>query len=405
MMFSWFGSRAWEANCMYPWFPFESAVTLEGTSTLFPTYSLEEMIGERLAWGSKQLNEPCILELLKQAEKDSRDKSCVLSYSPALEEVPETSQYVWRIPQTVAKLFSNKLATREWLKSNALPTIEANVVDKKSGWPSQGGFAVMQALEGSCGTTTYIGPQNKLRKHFSDLSWKSAIVSPFRKGVVINAHVAIFPNGKIEIPWPSIQLVYFVKSNGLIRPVYAGNDYLAYTKDVDFELNSRIHSLLHRLGNAARRLNYKGMLGADLLCDIDAKNLHFLEVHARLQGSSGLLTCLENSLGQTPTIVRIFNALIGKSTSDKIIKDKSEVKRNDPFASQLILRKGTSELIGCILDGIIIDHPNASLKIKFLASIGRLLTKESICLKNKSEIFQKGTNAYNYKNISPITSG
>lgn len=399
MIFSWFGSRTWEANCLHPWFPFESAVTLEGTSSLFPTYSLEGVTGERLAWGSKQLNDPRLLELLRQGKKDMGDKSCILSYSPAIEEAPDTHQYAWRIPQRTATLFSNKLATRKWLKSIDLPTLETNVVDLKTSWPPLGGLAVLQALEGSCGTTTYIGPPKRLKKLFNELAWKSAIVSPFLNGVVINGHVAIYPNGKIEVPRPSIQLVYFVSSNGLVRPVYAGNDYLAYTNNVDFELKRRIHNLFYRLGKAAKRLGYKGILGADLLCDLSAKNLNFLEVHARLQGSSGLLTCIEEASGKIPTIVSIFNALMGKPSVDMVTRTQAGLYRNNQFASQLILRKGTSELIGCDMDGIVMDCPDSSLETQFLASVGRLLSEKSICFENKSEIFSKSNDSYNFNTL------
>ena len=310
MKIAWLGSRLWEAESLQPWLPLSFSMTLERTQNSIPGVSLESIMGERRLWGSECLSDPR-LQAVARASENMESFDYVISYAPRPSHGSWPPNPLWTTPPQLLHLWADKWRTRRWLSAHGLPVCPSVEV-RRGEWSLFSGLIVLQAPGGSCGTSTYMGAGDVLRQNFETSGWPRALVSPLLDGWVINGHIAVFPDKRVEVPWPSIQLVSAALHGECVQPCYAGNDFLAFQEMIPAVDRHHIKRLLRRLGELAAQEGYLGMLGADLLyCPAD-QSVVFLEVNARLQGSTGLLSKLEAHVGFIPTAVRTFYTMLGR---------------------------------------------------------------------------------------------
>ena len=305
------GNRIWEAECISPWFPVSFALTLEHSDSPIDGLSLEHLVGERRLWGSADLADFRLLEAAKKQHAKLSKCDWLLSYSPQSELQPGLPKPLWKISPSLKMLWGDKLRTRVWFEEVGLPTLPFLDVASLGEWPKNVSRMVLQEPGKSCGSGTYIGKPEALRRIFCSLGLKNALVSPFEEGVVINGHVGVFNTAHIEIPWPSIQLVEFAPERDYLLPLYAGNDFEAYQL-LPNAVRHEAEDILCRLGYNAAKMGYSGLLGVDILYSPEKGMLHLLEVNARMQGSTGLLVKIECAAGMTPTVVRLYHSMLGE---------------------------------------------------------------------------------------------
>ena len=310
--FIWIGSRTWEAECLYPWIKISFSITLEGSQSHIPGISLENILGKRQFWGSQDLFDCRLWKVMASIPDNKMKNGYFLSYIPLPFCKTWPFKPVWQAPTYLLRLWNDKILTRQWFVANGLPTYPFKKI-KHNDWPSYSDLLVLQARDGSCGMNTYIANLENLQSIFHASCWKEALITPFVNGWIINGHVLIFEDGRIEIPWPSLQLVTHFTGKGFIKPIYAGNDFLAFQELISKQERQYIRNLLQRLGELAVYQGFKGILGADLLYDPENKNIGFLEINPRLQGSTGILSRLELAAGIIPSPVRIFLSLLGQN--------------------------------------------------------------------------------------------
>lgn len=339
----WLGNRLWEAECLSPWIKIAFAITLEKSQGTIPGISLETILGKRQFWGSHNLFDSRLWSTVSALPKEERKTDYLLSYIPLPSHIAWPSKPLWTVSPCLFRLWNDKIQTRYWLAANGFPTYPFMKVSLRN-WPSCSDLIVLQAREGSCGINTYIGTLDSLRHIFLTSGWNQALATPYISGWVINGHVLIFDNGRIEVPWPSIQLVTLIPENGYIRPVYAGNDFLAFQELIPSREGHYIKHLLYKLGELAVQEGYTGILGADLLYDPESKTVGFLEINPRLQGSTGLLSQLELNVGIIPAPARIFLSLLGQKISPAHYPDQVPYGSGIPV-SQYLMRKQVSPKI------------------------------------------------------------
>lgn len=379
MRLAWFGSRTWEAECLQPWLPFSFSLTLERPQCEIPGVGLEEILGVRRPWGYGDLSDPRLQGAAQEAGVCMEDFDAVVSYAP---QPPRGSWFrnaLWTAPLPLLRVWADKAATRRWLADHRLPTFPSMAV-KRGEWPLFVGPMALQAPTGSCGTNTFLGDGDALRRRFETIGWPRAILSPLVDGWVINGHVAVFPHGVVEVPWPSIQLVAAFPEGACLRPLYGGNDFLAYQEMVPAADRRHVARLLYRLGELAARQGYLGVLGADLLYSPATRQVGFLEVNARLQGSTGLLTKLEEQAGLVPTAARAFYSMLGRKVAPVRHSDRLPEGEEAPV-SQYLLREGMSVETS---PGGPFDHRHGSPQNCLL---GRLAVRERI-LSTRSRLLQ-----------------
>lgn len=310
-IYAWMGNRIWEAQCISSWFPISFALTLEHSDSTIDGLSLEHLVGERRLWGSEDLTDPRLLQAAKSQQAKLSKCDWLLSYTPQSKLQPGLPKPLWKISTSLKMLWGDKLRTRFWFNEVGLPTLPFYEVSPLMEWPKIEGRMVLQELGKSCGSGTYIGTSEDLRRICCSLSLKNAMASPFQEGVVINGHVGVFNLEHIEIPWPSIQFVEFAAEQNHLLPLYAGNDFEAYQK-LPVKVRFNVWNLLYKLGMSAAKRGYRGLLGGDILYCPENGMIYLLEVNARMQGSTGLLAKMEYAAGMTPIVVRLFLHMLGK---------------------------------------------------------------------------------------------
>ena len=343
--FTWFGSRFWEAEHLLSWFKISFSITLEASSGVIPGISLENILRRRLLWGSQHLYNSKLWQNISTLPEDIVKNTYLLSYVPFPASRTSPLKPIWTIPPSLLHLWNDKIRTRKWLVANGFPTL--SFIDiRKGNWPSisKSTLMVLQARDGSCGTKTYIGKSSKLQEIFLQSGWISALLSPFIDGWIINGHILIYGNGLVEIPWPSIQYVIPILKNGYIRPIYAGNDFLAFQRLIPLKIRLYIRQILQQLGELVARKGYKGIMGADILYNPRDHSINILEINPRIQGSTGLLSLLELNAGFKPAIARMFLSLLGYKMSSVDYSDQIPCGQG-LFVSQYLLREGIQDKI------------------------------------------------------------
>lgn len=374
MALAWFGSRIWEGECLCPWLDISFAFTLEESKSPIPGISLEQIKGERQLWGSANLFDSALQEEATKAKVCLESYDSVLSYAPLPSNAQWPPNVLWTAPPSVLHLWEDKIHTREWFSAQELPNFPAEVVSQGE-WPSSSEPMVLQSPSGSCGTGTFMGDGNALRKIFAGSGWPRALVGPLIDCWIINGHIAVFPDGRVEVPWPSIQMVDAVPHEGCVRPFYAGNDFLSFQELVPIICRLHIKRLLFRLGELAAEQGYVGILGADLMYRPSDSQVGFLEVNARLQGSTGLLSKIEASQGYVPLAVRTFQAMLGHKIASVDYSGQLPKGPGSPV-SQYLLREGVMPLAEIQSDECVGNWHGKGFasKVHRFAVRGRMLT-------------------------------
>lgn len=372
MSLYWTGTRSWEAECLRPWLQFERGITLESTHSSFPCSSVEKEVGERKLWGSGDTKtlDPLISRLL--ASQSTRKTTLIASYSPAATASFLSESYLWTIPDHLLALWNDKTQSSRWMQSNRLPMVP--FIHFTGGqFPNEENLLVMQLLQGSCGTTTYIGERNALKIFHDSIKHPHVRLTPFIDGYIINGHIFIMPEGEISVAPPSLQLVSPTMLGKICQPLYAGNDFAAYKKNIPAGIRQVVGELLKKLGALAAREGYYGILGADLIFNPKDFSVYFLEINPRMQGSTGLLSLLETSKGKVPSAALFFRSLLN-SRPDALEHVDFQSQNNTPQTAQFLLRQGvkTNFSRNCHTAHLVDESP--SVMVEHCAVTHRYLT-------------------------------
>lgn len=314
MNFHWIGTRAREALSILPCFPIASGFILEDDRAPFPCRSVQRISGEKRTWGCDDLEHPLLTKLYSTYTRDYERP--VISYRPARPNDVHYDRAIWKIDSELDRIFSDKYHSRIWLSQKGLPVVPYTKISSGETRFSAWKISVLQALQGSGGRFTYMGKTDKLLHYFACCGpvsptgrWNEALLSPFITGPIINIHAAVLPDGFREIARPSIQRIALTEDKGLYRPFYAGNDFNAFWSTFSRIQAHRLHSLMDELAFHMAGVGYLGIFGADLVYSPRQDEFYFLEINARLQGSTCLLSRLEREQGQQPLALQTFRAM------------------------------------------------------------------------------------------------
>jgi len=153
---------------------------------------------------------------------------------------------------------------------------------------------VVQLPTGSGGTGTFfISEQRGHRSVQERLGVQQVIVSKYIAGLAPNINAVVLDDGVLP-SYPSIQLV------GVPECVpwesgYCGNDFSATRRLPDRAVRA-IYEQTRRIGRWMGEQGYQGMWGIDFV--VDGSRVYPVEVNARWQGSTRLLTDLQYLDGQ-----------------------------------------------------------------------------------------------------------
>jgi hypothetical protein len=272
------------------------------------------------------------------ASQPTSQSPVIASYAPVTSTSVFPGKYLWSVPARLIAAWNDKITGTKWMRSKGLPTVPF-IHFREGRFPNYEKMLVMQQLRGSCGATTYIGDNKSLERLHRSLGDPPVRLSPCIDGYTINGHIFILPEGEIRIGYPSLQLVSPTMIGKVCRPLYAGNDFSAYEELIPVKVRRVIWQLLKRLGTLAVGEGYHGILGADLIYNPTDSSVSFLEINPRMQGSTGLLSILEASMGMVPSAARVFISLMGSKSASWKQPDSFPQNKDIPSA-QFLLRKG-----------------------------------------------------------------
>ena len=282
--------------------------------------SIERLSFKRLTWSSASLG------LISQQSLGAAFRSLphdeaigVIPYrsTQALEEVLSSFPNM-RLAAAHADIVDNlddKEVQRKLFKELGLPMprwsmvksddLAENATLGKIGFP-----AVVQIPRSSLGIGTFLVESSEELQRLKVGAGGKFLVSECLPGPVVNA-TAVIGRGDVHIAWPSIQLVGLASCTGVGHPFqYCGNDFGAIS-NLPSNAVDRLFSCIRVLANGLRRIGYLGIFGTDWI--FKDGRWFILELNPRFQGSTLLLSTLEQAAGGVPLAVEHVRAFLGDS--------------------------------------------------------------------------------------------
>jgi hypothetical protein len=207
-------------------------------------------------------------------------------------------------PAAIAGPLGDKSALRRILPSLGIEPIPHEIVDlakadfstieRRFGLPS-----VVQLPTGAGGSGTFfIRTPRELRSLQERLGTQDVIVSKFISGFAPNINAVVLDDS-VLLSYPSVQLVGVPECTPL-EGGYCGNDFSA-TQRLPNGAVQTIYDQTCRIGGWMGEQGFRGMWGIDFV--VDGSRVYPVEVNARFQGSTRLLTELQYLDGQAPLVL------------------------------------------------------------------------------------------------------
>jgi hypothetical protein len=182
---------------------------------------------------------------------------------------------------------------------------------------------VIQRPFGSSGIGTFfVNSEVELEQVRLSLGQSSVLVSKFINGISLNINAAVVGDQTL-VDWPSVQLVGLPDCSTR-REVYCGNDYSA-TKLLPAPMISSTQQCARQVGSWLHALGYQGLFGLDLIAEADTSKVYAIDLNARFQNSTHLLTQSHILSGRVPLPVLTVAWQLGLIDSDYLVNWQSEV--------------------------------------------------------------------------------
>jgi hypothetical protein len=210
---------------------------------------------------------------------------------------------------------------------------------------------VVQLPTGAGGSGTFfISDQQELRSLQERLGPQEIIASKYISGLAPNIN-AVTLDDDVLVSYPSVQLV------GVPQCVpwesgYCGNDFAA-TRLLPSGAVQAIYEQTRRIGRWMGKQGYRGMWGIDFV--VDGQRVYPVEVNARFQGSTRMLTELQYLDGQAPLVLAHVAGFLdgGQSLLNRIRTHWSEPQPLDGAQIDLkSLEQDVSVVRGSLRSGV-----------------------------------------------------
>lgn len=327
---AWYGCRASDCWGLSPWIPFHTILCCDygqDTSSLAASLdatlvSLEEQGQVRGRWDNFALSKLFLSDRVDDWIKAQFNPIYLLAYSTneRLERFavahPERIRLLG-IPAALKHRLDDKVYFRNTLPTlgikpvpgevRLLQEVSFNVARQKYGAP-----VVVQLPFSSTGKGTFfVAEEETWHRLQNDYTDQRVIISRYVESVPVNIHGAIVDD-QIVLAAPSAQVIGVPECTGK-EGIYAGCDFGAVSAVSDLAW-TLLFQQAKTIGAWMRDLGYRGMFGLDFLA---TDNTAFpLEVNPRFQGSTDILTQLENEQGDVPLALLHLLEFLGDSDAE-----------------------------------------------------------------------------------------
>ena len=332
----------------------DDSAALHGLPDSIPIHSVERLTGKRKIWTSSDTPDLSVQFLRKLTDRHAQSSALLVLPYKATKAIQAQVESI-RSPRLEllaadAKLVAeldNKLYQRELFVSWGIPTPNFSTVKSDDALKHrlqallrhQPG--VVQPASGSLGKGVRL-----LRSPMDAEVWLSQhselrqfLVSDFVPGPALNTTAVVQPD-RIHISQPSVQILG--SALGLREKdqfLFCGNDFASAARLAPAQLES-LEKSVERLGKGLRGLGYRGIFGADWVLSPE-RGPTLIEVNPRLQGSTALLTALEEREGHPLTIREHLRAFCPDSVTEQ---PQQEHKVPPLRGSQVLVYTGSEDL-------------------------------------------------------------
>lgn len=270
-------------------------------------HTLDDRDGVREVWGEMHLEDLALLP------RPGGAVVVAYSASAALERAAGVARLL-AVPAALKRRLDDKIAVRAMLGAAGIPVPRCEVAlpeGVRGGEPGRrlGYPLVVQRRTGSLGLGTAIVPgPSELGDATAGLAAdEPLLVSAYAGATTLNAHGVAYDGGVRADP-PSVQATGIAGLGGH-SATYCGNDFAAAAA-LPAAVRDGARDLVRRAGEVVAALGHRGGFGVDVALADDGSR-RVIEVNARLQGSTGLLSELQEGAGGAPVDLRHALALLG----------------------------------------------------------------------------------------------
>jgi ATP-grasp domain len=290
-------------------------------------HTLDERGGVREIWNEAGVNRLSELPLPRSV--------VVVSYcaSASLERV--VPGRLLAPPAALKRRLDDKFAVRALLREAGIPVPRSEIAgadEVLAGGPGRrlGYPLVVQRRFGSTGAGTAIAWEPSAAADAARIAdpGEPLLVSAFAGRATLNVHGVAYDGGAAADP-ASVQATGIAALGGHSAR-YCGNDFAAAAALLG-GVREGARALARRVGALVAGLGFRGGFGVDLALS-DGGALSVIEVNPRLQGSTALLSELQEEVGGTPVALRHALALLGAGPP-------VEEEPDPPAGAMLILRR------------------------------------------------------------------
>ncbi len=169
-------------------------------------------------------------------------------------------------------------------------------------------FVVQLAFGSSGSSTFFVHDQADLEALFLRVGEQEILVSKFVDVPSVNVNAAVVGRQTL-VTSPSVQLVGLQPCTTRAE-VYCGNDF-GLAGSLSPSILARVEECTHRVGHWLGKLGFNGVFGLDLLVDEAVEMAYPVDLNARFQGSTHLLTQIQEVHGDTPLPILVIASALG----------------------------------------------------------------------------------------------
>ncbi len=204
----------------------------------------------------------------------------------------------------IRRPLDNKIALRRALGELGIKTVphvicDLKAVDFRDNERRYGLPFVVQLAKGAGGSGTFfISSQDELRALQDEEGEQEVTVSRFISSISPNIN-AVVCEDQVLLSHPSLQLVGIPQCTGRLS-AYCGNDFGAAQRLSSAAVQA-IYEQTRKIGLWIARQGFRGLWGLDFV--LDGSDVYPLDLNARLQGSTALLTELQEVEAEAPLVL------------------------------------------------------------------------------------------------------